>query len=364
MTLVVVTALPAAIRSTTSPSQSPHLSAELAAPAGFALQPTVAFASTSPLTGNPFGAVEIYLVDEGSLTNLRRITENEYYDALPVLSPDGKKILFDSDAPVEGRPASVYFNPDLWVMNSDGTERAYLDHGASGTWSSDSKYVAYHASASGTGAAIRSDPSAATIDSDIFVLNVDDVLAGLAQRMNLTNSPDVVDEDPDWSPAGDLIVYTSHSAASNQANPTDAEVYVRNADGSGEVRRLTNNGREERGPAWSPDGTKILYACREVFDDATQKPIIVGPDFEVCVMNADGTGQKALTNNTVPDLTANWSADGTKIFFHRPVAWPGDGRFYNQLFVMNADGTGVTQLTVPPGHNLFPNPGVVRSKLK
>ncbi len=72
-------------------------------------------------------------------------------DEDPDWSPDGKKILFDSDAPVEGRPPSFYFNPDLWVMTSDGTERAYLDHGVSGTWSSDSKYVAYHASASGTG---------------------------------------------------------------------------------------------------------------------------------------------------------------------------------------------------------------------
>jgi hypothetical protein len=74
-------------------------------------------------------------------------------------------------------------------------------------------------------------------------------------------------------------------------------------------------------------------------------------------MNADGTGQQALTNNTVPDLTSNWSTDGMKIFFHRPVVWPDDGRLYNQLFVMNADGTGITQLTIPPGHNVFPEPG-------
>jgi Tol biopolymer transport system component len=95
--------------------------------------------------------------------------------------------------------------------------------------------------------------------------------------MNLTNGPDVVDEDPDWSPTDDVIVYTSHNAASNQANPTDAEIYVRNAHGTGEVMRLIHNSREERAPAWSPDGTKILYVCREVFDDATQTPIIVGP---------------------------------------------------------------------------------------
>jgi Tol biopolymer transport system component len=316
--LVIVMALPTTTRSTDSSPGSPHVSSQLAAQDKFDLLPTVAFVSTAPLTGTPFEAAEIYLVNEEGSTSVRRITENEHYDAFPAISPDGKKILFDSDAPVEGRPPSVYYNPDLWVMSSDGTERTYLDHGASGTWSRDSKYVAYHASASGAGAAIRLDPSAATIDSDIFILNVDDVLAGVAQRMNLTNSPNVVDEDPDWSPVADVIVYTSHSAASNQVNPADAEIYVRNADGSGEVTPLTDNSREERAPAWSPDGTKIVYMCREVFDDATQRPIVVGPDFEVCVMNADGSGQRALTNNTVPDLGPNWSTDGTRIFLVRP----------------------------------------------
>ncbi len=362
--LVIAIAASGAISSTDSLAGLLHVSARPAAQAEFDLLPTVAFVSTAPLTGTPIEAAEIYLVNEDDLTNLRRLTENEHYDAFPAISPDGKKILFDSDAPVEGRPPSVYYNPDLWVMSSDGTERTYLDHGASGTWSRDSKYVAYHASASGTGAAIRTDPSAATIDSDIFILNVDDVLAGVAGRVNLTNSPKVVDEDPDWSPIADVIVYTSHSAASNQANPTDAEIYVRNADGSGEITRLTENNQEERAPAWSPDGTKIVYMCREVFDDATQEPIIVGPDSEVCVMNADGSGQRALTNNTVPDLGPNWSTDGTRIFFVRPVVWPVDRRPYQQLFVINADGTGITQLTVPPGHNSMPNPGAVRIRLK
>jgi hypothetical protein len=41
-----------------------------------------------------------------------------------------------------------------------------------------------------------------------------------------------------------------------------------------------------------------------------------------------------------------------------------DGRLYLQLFVMNADGIGIAQFTIPPGHNGFANPGVVRIRLK
>jgi len=71
-------------------------------------------------------------------------------------------------------------------------------------------------------------------------------------------------------------------------------------------------------------------------------------------MNADGTGQLQLTDNTVLDATPTWSPDGQKIVFHRPVA----GRF--QLWLMNPDGTGQVQLTNTAGLNLFANWGVLR----
>ena len=72
-------------------------------------------------------------------------------------------------------------------------------------------------------------------------------------------------------------------------------------------------------------------------------------------MNPDGSGLVQVTNNTVQELGARWSIDGTKLFFNRPV--PGQG---NQLFSINANGTGETQLTNPPGINLAPTPGVLR----
>src|SRR6266540_6662742 len=153
----------------------------------------------------------------------------------------------------------------------------------------------------------------------------------------------------------DALPISSHAVTDNTdtslafpgGNHVTAEIYVINADGTDKPTRLTNNAEEERAPSWSPDGRRIVFCCRRG-----------GPDFEICVMNADGAGQVQLTDNSLPDLTASWSPDGTKIVSHRRV---GD-RGHLQLFLVNADGTGEMQLTFPPGLNAFPNWGELRDR--
>ena len=78
-----------------------------------------------------------------------------------------------------------------------------------------------------------------------------------------------------------------------------------------------------------------------------------GNNFEICVMNADGTNFVQLTDNAVFDGTPTFSPDGEMIVFHRSPA-------PQEMWIMNADGTGQTQLTFPPGWNLFANWGVLR----
>jgi Tol biopolymer transport system component len=297
-------------------------------------------------------AAEIYLMD-GDGTHPRRVTENAHFDCFPALSPDGKRIVFDSNRlRADGEP----FNTShLFVMEADGTGQTPLVRGNSATWSPDGRNIAFHASASGTGRPINALPGAATTDSDIFVLNVDDFLKKGTRPKNITNNPAAVDDDPDWSPRGQRIVFTSHAVTDNTdtslafpgGNHVTAEIYVINADGMDKPTRLTNNAEEERAPSWSPDGRRIVFCCRRG-----------GPDFEICVTNADGTGQVQLTDNTIGDLGPSWSPDGKKIVFHRRVG--GRGQF--QLFLINADGTGEKQLSVPPGLNGFPNWGEVRGR--
>ncbi len=347
----------------------------VAAAGGFQLESTIAFGSTrdNP-TGNPFLAGEVYLINPDG-TNPRRLTDNVHGDTFPTLSPDGKKIVFDSNRRTAGTVCGGSLNiGDLFLMETDGTEQTFLTRGDSASWSPNGKLIAFHASASyyasgglETGCPILPFPAAATSDSDIFVVNVDDLLSGVEKPTNITKSPNKIDDDADWSPDGKQIVLTNRDANDpDQNNPLSAEIYVLNVDENGmplvdetgvplPPERLTFNAEEERGPAWSPDGTRIAFSCR-------RGPLVRGlPSFEICVMDADGSNLVQLTNNNVQDLTVTWSPDGQQIVFHEtPV---------NQLFTMNAalnaDGTLPTpsQLTFPPGINLLAHWGELSVKV-
>jgi Tol biopolymer transport system component len=290
----------------------------------FGLEPAIAVTSTRDnLTLIPLLGAEVYLVkpvmnDDGTwaLTNPRRLTENGYGDGFPSPSPDGKKIVFDSNRLTADSVSR--FIDDLFVMNTDGTGQTLLSRGSSATWSPDGRTIAFHASASyyesgglTSGTPIRTNPGSATTDSDIFVANVDDlanaeeVSAKTQLATNITNSSDWIDDDPDWSPDAQTIVFTRHPVTDALDPSNQAEIYVMNPDGTS-LQQLTSNDTEERGPSWSPDGTRIAFVCR--IGDGTG-----GAAFEICAMNADGTGLMQLTENSTFDGAASFSPDGQHI---------------------------------------------------
>jgi Tol biopolymer transport system component len=363
----------------------------VAAAGDFHLESTIALSSNRDNLGltlaPPVLRFEVYLINPDG-TNARRLTANTDWDGFAAPSPNGKKIAFDSNrnrpAPgtlvdQHGQPCPIaaggavdpsFFAADLFLMNTDGGEQTLLKRSStSATWSPAGTQIAFHASASGAGCPTRSDVGAAATDSDIFVANVDDLLAGTEQPTNITNTPDKVDDDADWSPTGQ-IVYTAHNVGDDITNPVtgqgalsnSAELYLTDREGS-EHPPLTANSYEERSPSWSPTGDKIVYSCRIGGGSA---------DFEICVIDAhnnpDGTlpTPTILTDNSVPDLTASFSPDGQQIVFQRPVPPTG-----TQLFTMpptlNQDGTrpNATQITFASrgdGAQLIPNWGEIRVK--
>jgi dipeptidyl aminopeptidase/acylaminoacyl peptidase len=124
----------------------------------------------------------------------------------------------------------------------------------------------------------------------------------------------------------------------------DNEIHAINPDGTGDTP-LTNNSADDNGPAWSADGKKILFNSNRTGVGA------------IWVMNADGTGQTQVTFPTVGDDSApGWSPDGAKITFHRTVPYGYGGNTNicrSRLYVANADGSGATDISPPNPLNCF-----------
>ena len=140
------------------------------------------------------------------------------------------------------------------------------------------------------------------------------------------------------------FIRTMHSACCGRG---PIALYVMNADGSGQ-RRLARDAFT--GSAWSPDGKKIAFQRdhHRKFVPGAYSP--ADSNIEIYVVNADGSGERRLTRNPALDQGSTWSPDGEKIAFNR-VAFSRGGGPHGQIYIMNADGSGPRRLTQIPAHN-------------
>jgi Tol biopolymer transport system component len=161
--------------------------------------------------------------------------------------------------------------------------------------------------------------------------------------------------------AGGTPTATSHAHTSRIAwqgflddSQTTAAIFTANPDGS-DVRQLTHpsSGEEDAWPAWSPDGSKILF---------TQSGENCG-SCDIFVMNADGKGLTQLTHCPQASClgmgVAAWSPDGKTIAYSEADGPPrsnGDASVA-ALWLMQADGSHPVQLTHPPLPTSFADDG-------
>ena len=130
---------------------------------------------------------------------------------------------------------------------------------------------------------------------------------------------------------GSQTAPTSERIAFQSTRPGGTpELLLMNPDGSN-VQTLLGGPATYQSPAFSSDGARIAFSSNR------------DGDFDLYVMNRDGTGLAHVTGPSVPDTTyddsPSWSPDGSKLVF---------GRLFSlgaELGVVNVDGTGETALT-------------------
>jgi Tol biopolymer transport system component len=158
-------------------------------------------------------------------------------------------------------------------------------------------------------------------DAEIYVTNADG--SGV---VNLTDNP-AYDWEPSWSPDGTMLVFNSDRSG-------DAELWLMEADGSNPTRLTTNNSNGVYF-VWSPDGTKIAW---QNWDSTNY-------NYDICVINADGTGFSNLNSDSAYQDKPQWSPDGTKILYQGDVTDSLTQETFSDVFVMNSNGSGKTNLT-------------------
>ena len=126
---------------------------------------------------------------------------------------------------------------------------------------------------------------------------------------------------PRWSNDGTKILYQSNRTGNWQ-------IYVMDKDGS-KQKRITNDEYNNNFIDWSPDNKQIAFVSdREGNED-------------VYIMNMDGSGIVNLSNNSARDIHPYWSPDGTKLLFNSSR----DDEESFEVYVINIDGTGLKRLT-------------------
>ncbi len=184
-------------------------------------------------------------------------------------------------------------NRDIYIMNTDGTGRkavsATIADETEPSWSPNYTRLVFSKKKSGAGGSQL---------NGLWTIGWDG-----SSPVRVSN--DSTDRGASWGKSNRIVFHSRRDNPVGTAN----EIYTVNPDGTGLVR-LTTNAADDRDPAWSPDGSKIVFA-------SNRSPYLrtLG-HMHLWVMNADGTGLKQLTTGSDGETQPAWSPDGTRIAYH------------------------------------------------
>jgi Tol biopolymer transport system component len=250
-----------------------------------------------------------------------RVTGNVWPTSDPVVSPDGRTLLYDAapgdDYDIYARPVRGGTPVDL-TPNTPGQDYE-------GVWSPDGSRIAFVS-------------DRASKNTQLFVMNAD---GSSVQQLTHDTLPH---ELPGWSPDGKTILFDTSAK-------TQGDIYAINGDGANLVQ-LTSSKRDEWGARWSPDGTWIAFTS-EIPEDGDL-------DGRLWLMHPDGSAAHQIPKLPDDDLSyPTWSRDSTRLTYSDTRGDCGiysvaiDGRkrrvIVNSCNAGNADVIGLHLTQAPNG---------------
>ena len=290
---------------------------------------------------------------EKHLRNVRQLTFGGQ-NAEAYFSADGKKLIYQSSH------GDVKCD-QIFIMNIDGSDQHMVSTGKGRTTCSyfypDGKKILYASThLASPECPPKPDYSKGYVwgvyaGYDIFTANLDG--SGLKQ---LTKTPGY-DAEATISLDGKKITFTS-------VRNNDLDIYIMDSDGKN-VKQLTHELGYDGGPTFSPDGQWIVYRAYHPHDEndiadyknLLARNLIRPTSLEIYLMKSDGSNKKQITNLGAASFGPAFTADGKKIIFssnYDPAkhSTGGEGNF--ELWMMNPDGSGLERITYSDGFDGFP----------
>src|SRR5688572_29496788 len=306
------------------------------------------------LSLNAVAQPSLVVSGERHLTNIKQLTfggEN----AEAYFSSDGKRLIFQSKRADHGCDR-------IYTMNADGTATNQVSSGKGpttcGYYFKGGKRIIYASTHSG-GRECPPEPDRSKgyvwpvyADYELYTANADG-----SNIKRLTNVPGY-DAEATVSPNGNKIVFTSERDG-------DLDLYSMDIDG-GNVKRLTDAIGYDGGAFYSPDSKMIVYrrsspqTPAEIarYKELLGQKLVVPTVFEIWVMDADGTNKRQVTNLGSASFAPFFTPDGKRIIFCTNYFDPEKANRRRQpnfdLALINVDGSGLERVTFNETFDGFP----------
>lgn len=300
------------------------------------------------------GPAEIVFVDRHMHQVTQLTFEGDNGEAY--FSWDSTKLIFQSNR-------NSYACDKIWIMNADGSDShmvspGYGAHTCSFFMPGDARIVfASTSHLPGDCPPKIKTPEARGHVWPLYPYDIYSARSDGSGMQKLTGNPEY-DAEPVVSSDGRLIVFGSKREG-------DFDVYVMNSDGS-DVRRLTDRIGYDGGPWFSPDGTKIVWrawypetqAEKDMWQNCMEDNSIIPMPLDLWIMDSDGSQKKMILKNGATNFCPSWHPDGKRIIFSSNMDdWREElGVFGHnfELYLINSDGTGLERITFNKVFDGFP----------